>query len=135
MPDRDGGQRRQCLCHMVPTTSKQPGAIAVLQLVGEVEAVLKSLTGVDDWPLGRARLVQFDDIDEGLAVRLSHDLAQLMPHSGPRVLQRLTERMIELGVEPAAPNALPAESVYPEAADRYEALALAAVARAASPLA
>lgn len=120
---------------MVPATSKQPGAIAILQLVGDVETVLKSLTGVVNWPLGRARLVRFDDIDEGLAVRLSHDLAQLMPHSGPRILQRLTERMIELGVQPAAPHELPAESVYPEAADRYEALALAAVARAASPLA
>ena len=135
MPNRDGTLRRQSSCRMVPATSNQPGAIAILQLVGDVEAVLKSLTGVVDWPRGRARLVRFDDIDEGLAVRLSHDLAQLMPHSGPRILQRLTERMIELGVEPAAPNELPAESVYPEAADRYEALALAAVARAASPLA
>ena len=94
MPDRDGILRRQCLCRMVPATSTQSGAIAILQLVGEVEAVLKSLTGVVDWPLGRARLVRFDDIDEGLAVRLSHDLAQLMPHGGPRILQRLTERMI-----------------------------------------
>ncbi|MCZ6612309.1 MAG: hypothetical protein O6941_06715, partial [Planctomycetota bacterium] len=135
MPDRDGILRRQCLCRMIPATSKQPGAIAILQLVGEVDGVLKSLTGVADWPLGRARLVRFDDIDEGLAVRLSDDLAQLMPHGGPRILQRMTERMIELGVEPAAPNELPAESAYPEAADRYETLALAAVARAASPLA
>ncbi len=135
MPDRDGILHRQCVCRMFPATSKQPGAIAILQLVGDVEAVLKSLTGVVDWPLGRARLVQFEDIDEGLAVRLSHDLAQLMPHGGPRIIQRLTERMIELGVEPATPNELPAESVYPEAADRYEALVLAAVARAASPLA
>ena len=121
---------------VVPATGRQPGAIGILQLVGDVEPLLSALTGVDDWPAGRARLTPFAGIDEGLAIRLSGSLAQLMPHGGPRVMQRLVAWLAEGGaVIETDPAALPAEDLYPEATDRFEALALAAVARAASPLA
>ena len=122
-------------CRVLVTTPNRPGAIAILQLHGHVVPILHAITGIDDWPLGRARFVPFDDIDEGIALRLTNEIAQLMPHGGPRVVQRLTQRLTELGVDlgPAF-EANPAD-VYPEAADQFEALALAGVARAASPLA
>ena len=122
-------------CRVLVTTPNRPGAIAILQLHGHVVPILHAITGIDDWPLGRARFVPFDDIDEGIAVRLTNEIAQLMPHGGPRVVQRLIQRLIELGVDLGhAFEANPAD-VYPEAADLFEALALAGVARAASPLA
>ncbi len=122
-------------CRLLVTTPNRPGAIAILQLVGQVEPILQAITGSDDWRIGRARFMQFGDIDEGIAVRLTNDIAQLMPHGGPRVVQRLTQRLTELGVDLGrAVEVNPAE-VYPEAADNFEALMLAAIARAASPLA
>ena len=122
-------------CRLLVTTSTRPGAIAILQLVGQVLPILNALTGTNDWRIGHARFIGFDEIDEGIAVRLTEDIAQLMPHGGPRVLQRLTQRLAELGVDlDAALQANPAE-LYPEAADRFEAIALAALARAASPVA
>jgi tRNA U34 5-carboxymethylaminomethyl modifying GTPase MnmE/TrmE len=121
-------------CRVLRATAQQPGAIAILQLFGEVEPVLESLTGIGQWPTGRARLARFDDLDEGIAVRLADDVAQLMPHGGPRVVQRMLEWLAQHGVAPDAGAAEPDE-IYPEAQDRYEALALAATARAASPTA
>ncbi|MHC4210534.1 MAG: GTPase, partial [Planctomycetota bacterium] len=121
-------------CRVLPATAPQPGAIAVLQLIGDVRPALEALTGVGDWPIGRARLVRFDDIDDGMAVLLTDGAAQLMPHGGPRVVQRVIEWLTRRGVPLAGAEASPQE-VFSEAHDRYEALALAAVARAASPLA
>ncbi len=122
-------------CLALVTTPNRPGAIAILQLHGHVVPILHAITGIHDWPLGRARFVPFDDIDEGIALRLTNEIAQLMPHGGPRVVQRLTQRLIELGVDLGAAFEANPTDVYPEAADTFEALALAAVARAASPLA
>jgi tRNA modification GTPase len=121
-------------CRVIRATAPQPGAIAILQLVGEVAPVLQVLTGVADWPAGRARLVRFDDIDDGVAVRLADRAAQLMPHGGPRVVQSLVEWLARRGATVIAAETSP-EELFPEAQDRYEALALAAAARAASPLA
>lgn len=122
-------------CRVLVTTPNRPGAIAILQLHGHVVPILHAITGIDDWPLGRARFVPFDDIDDGIAVRLTNEIAQLMPHGGPRVVQRLTQRLTELGVDLVAAFEANPVDVYPEAADQFEALALAGVARAASPLA
>ena len=129
-----GPDRFSCSRVMI-STAATPGAIAILELSGDVVGVLAKLTGIPEWPLGRARLSRFGEIDDGLAVRLSEDRAQLMPHGGLRVVQRLIAWLIDHGVELASPDDLDPECVYPEAADRYEALALAAVAGAASPAA
>ena len=90
---------------LIHATATSPGAIAILQIVGDCVPLLRALTGVGSWPLHRLRLVSFDEIDEGLAVRLTHDVAQLMPHGGPRVIQRLTARLIELGARVEPPGA------------------------------
>ncbi len=122
-------------CRVLVTTPNQPGAIAILQLHGHVVPILRAITGIDDWPLGRARFVPFDDIDEGIALRLTNEVAQLMPHGGPRVVQRLTQRLAELGVNLGSAVEVDPAEVYPEAVDNYEASMLATIARAASPLA
>ncbi|QNN21410.1 hypothetical protein HED60_03690 [Planctomycetales bacterium ZRK34] len=113
-------------------TAPAPGAIGIIQLHGvSVVTLLRELTGAADFT--GARLVDFGEIDQGLAVMLRDDWAQLFPHGGPRVMQRLTQRLIELGAEPVtAPD--PRE-VYPEAGSDLEADMLDALAKAASPAA
>lgn len=122
-------------------TATTPGAIALLQLVGPgALQVLSQLTGKTDWADGRVRLCGFDNIDEGLAVVRHPGQAepgdawvQLMPHGGPRVMQRLIDRLIALGcVYEQTPD--PCE-VYPEAESPIEADVLHTIAKAASPAA
>ncbi len=116
------------------TTANQPGAVALLQLSGggALEA-LRTLTGHHDWPECRLRLSNFADIDTGLAVMLTPTVAQLMPHGGPRVVQRLAAWFAERGVELAGGS--DAWALYPEAAAPIEADVLHAIATAASPAA
>src|SRR5262245_33923010 len=115
---------------LLHATVNRPGAIAILQLIGDSLPMLRSLTGLDEWPIGRMRLVDFAGIDEGLAVRLNPDVCQLMPHAGQRVVQRLTQKLMELGVEligdPTSPCIDPL-AAYPEASDRLDALMLSAL--------
>jgi len=117
------------------TTANTPGAVAIVQLHGEgVAEVLQQLTGRDTWPLRRVMLCAFADIDEGLAIRINDHTAQLMPHGGPRVVQRLLEHLTQqLGCTYAA--APDARAMYPEAASLIEADMLDAIARATSPAA
>ncbi|NNF44396.1 MAG: GTP-binding protein [Phycisphaerales bacterium] len=116
-------------------TSPAPGAIAILHLVGDVAATLPAITGRDDWPVGSVRLVEIAGIDAGLVTRPAVDVAQCMPHGGPRVVQRILETLEEAGVTHHAPREVDPRLRYPEAADDAEALTLAAIARARSPLA
>jgi len=116
-------------------TANTPGAVAILQLHGEgVTDVLKKITGRDHWPARRALRCDFAGIDEGLAVLLNGEAAQLMPHGGPRVVQKLIEHLTaELGcVYDPAPDT---SALYPEADSLIEADMLDAIARAASPAA
>ena len=122
-------------CHFLHLTANRPGAIAIIQLIGDVEPVLETLTGQSEWPIGRMRLVNFDDIDEGLAGCLFPGVAQLMPHGGVRVVQKIITRLFEAGIEMTEVASSDPCETYPEAADRIEALMLQTLARAQSPLA
>ncbi len=115
-------------------TAPTPGAVGLIQLMGEgaIDA-LQRLTQTTSWKPGRLRLVNFADIDRGLAVALRDDWVELMPHGGPRVVARLLDRLAELGA--SYDDAPPARLVYPEAASPLEADMLAALARASSPAA
>lgn len=119
---------------VVVTTGPNPGAIGLVQVLGPgVVGLLRQLTTIDPWRPGRLRLVDFGGIDQGLAVLLRDDWAQLMPHGGPRVMQKLVERLLELGaVYESAP---PARQVYPEADSACEAEMLVLLAKATSPAA
>lgn len=126
---------RSLECHSILTTSAAPGAIAVIQLQGrDCAKILSQLTGVQHWPIGQLRLVRFRDIDEGLAGCITHDVAQIMPHGGPRVVQRMLQQIREFGVIPCGHD-FNASELFPEARDRYESLMLETLARASSPLA
>ncbi len=133
MPETDGPGTPGC--RMLTATASPPGAIAILQLEGDVVPVLRTVTAIAQWPPGRARLASLADIDRGLAVRLTDRVAQLMPHGGPRVVQRLVAWLAEHGVELVTAEDIAPELLFPEAIDRCEALTLAALARAASPIA
>lgn len=117
------------------TTANTPGAVAILQLHGDgVADVLQQLTGRANWVDRRAYLAGFADIDEGLAIRLSDNTAQLMPHGGPRVVQRLIEyltRNLNCTYEPTPDP----RELYPEAQSPIEADMLNTIAKATSPAA
>lgn len=115
-------------------TSAAPGPVGILQLMGSgAVEVLSRFTGVTDWQSGRVRVVQFEELDVGLAVVLRADWVQLMPHAGPRVMHYLIDRVVELGAVGA--THVPSWEVYPEAECALEADMLATLARAASPAA
>lgn len=122
-------------CRFLHVTPNRPGAIAIIQLIGATDPVLRELTGQQSWPIGRMRLVNFSGIDEGLAGQITGDIAQLMPHGGMRVVQRLIMLLLDLGVEPADESSADPMEIYPEASDRYEAIMLTTLARAQSPMA
>lgn len=112
-------------------TAGAPGAVALIELTGDARGIVARLTGVADWPVGVLRHARLGEIDDGVAGRISAGLWWIMPHGGPRVLQRLTQRLADEGarlvreIDPAI--------AWPEAESRDEALALTALSRAASP--
>ncbi len=113
-------------------TAGAPGAIGIVQIAGDGAAdVLRRLAGVE--PVRRSVLVEIADIDEAVIAGVGGGVWQIMPHGGPRVMQRLVERLMELGA--AAATSPGARELYPEAANQLEAEMLAALAQAASPAA
>ena len=115
------------------------GAVAMIELVGDVSACLQALCG-RDVAVGGLSLRRFDRIDDGLVARLAPERAQIMPHGGTRIVERLAEWFAAHGAnwidDPNTARAsLDPLELFPEAADRIEALALATLARAASPMA
>lgn len=124
-------------CHIMRMTAAHPGAIGIVQLWGDVLPLIRSLAGnrADDLPVGCVKLATLGGIDDGLITRLSEHTAQLMPHGGPRVMQRLIERLIELGATTGEASTTEAKLLYPEAADEFEAIVMHTIAHAASPAA
>ncbi|HIB02185.1 MAG TPA: GTP-binding protein, partial [Phycisphaerales bacterium] len=110
-------------------TPPNMGAIAIIQIVGDVQPVLCKLTNRSTWKHGNLYLVDIDGIDEVLAVQIDDRLAQVMPHGGVHILRKLTERFEELDVVEID------EPQFPEAGDSIEAQMLAVLAVADSPLA
>lgn len=114
------------------STPYAPGAIAVIDLVGDVAHALEAL-GADDVPVGRPVVRQLGEIDEAVVVRWSGQRAQVLPHAGPQVVRAISSRLIAAGVVEAS-KIDPCE-LYPEAEDAIEAHMLDALARAESPAA
>ena len=115
------------------------GAVAMVELVGDVTPALTQLCG-HDVEVGGLRLRQFGGIDAGLVARLAPERAQLMPHGGTRIVERLAEWLASRGAnwieDPMAMRAeLDPTELFPEAATPTEALAMATLTRSASPLA
>ena len=115
------------------------GAVAMVELVGDVTPALTQLCG-HDVEVGGLRLREFGGIDKGLVARLAPERAQLMPHGGTRIVERLAEWLSSRGAnwidDPTAMRAeLDPTELFPEASSVTEALAMATLTRAASPLA
>ncbi|HWB21169.1 MAG TPA: GTPase [Phycisphaerales bacterium] len=126
-------------CRCVLSTPREPGAIAVISLLGDPIPALQHLTNRSDWPIGVMRLVNFLDIDEGLAGCLTSTLAQIMPHGGPHVVRTILDALDDFGVEMAHGTALLSineiRTLFPEAQDEIEALALHTISISHSPFA
>lgn len=116
-------------------TPLQPGAVAIIELAGDVEPAIAALTGNAAPPVGGIRLADLAAIDRGLIIRPAADRATLTPHGGIRVVERLLEWLAGRNVGLVRADQVDPVVQYPEAADRWEALTLAALARAASPMA
>ena len=119
---------------ILQTTAAGPGPVAVVEIFGPgADRLLVAVTGRADWPAGRLRLASLAAVDTGLAVRHRPDAVTLMPHGGPRIVERLIDELAARGGRPK-PQPTP-EAIYPEAASPLEARVLATIARAASPAA
>ena len=119
------------------STADAPGAIAVAHVHGDADAVDRFLAALG----GRAALAagalawrRFGEVDDGVVARVAATHALVMPPGGPRIRALLDERALELGAAPAGATERSAHA-WPEAADDLERAMLAALARAASPMA
>jgi small GTP-binding protein len=122
-------------CRITLLTPHTPGAVAALQFTGDIAPLLAKLTGATDWPIGKLKLTSIADVDDGLVVRLRDDIAILMPHGGLRIVHQIAEAAVAHGASLAAPADIHPHTAYCEAEDEIEALMLATLARAESPLA
>jgi len=110
-------------------TPPSQGAIAIVQLVGDVTSTMYQLTNREVWEDGRLYLVNIPDIDEAVSVKINDDLAYIMPHGGLQILRKLAGRFSELEIEQCD------EPQFPEAKDEFESQMLKTLAIAESPLA
>lgn len=114
-------------------TAASAGAVALIQLHGAGASALAAAMCGHVTPTAQLKRCDFAGIDTGLVVALRDDWVQLMPHGGPRVVQKVVDRLVELGG--TIHDDLPAAELYPEARSLIEADVLTAIARAASPAA
>ncbi|MBT4529670.1 MAG: GTP-binding protein [Phycisphaerae bacterium] len=110
-------------------TAPTQGAIAIVQLSGDVAKSLAQLTTTTNWKAGELRLVTIPNIDEAVAVLINEHLAHIMPHGGVHILRKLANRFEELGITKTD------DPQFPEAKDDIEAATLHTLSIAKSPLA
>ncbi len=123
-------------CFAILSTPRGPGAIAVIDLIGDVQAGLARLYPDAPPKVGHLSHRRFGDFDDGIVAVLTEDRAQLCPHGGLEVIQRLKTWLDahKVGWLEDASAIDPCE-LFPEAGDRVEAFAMASLTRAASRLA
>ncbi len=113
-------------------TPAVPGALAIIHLMGDVDAALDRLA-IPHVPVGHVARRSLAHIDNGIVARWSPTIAQLMPHGGAAVTRSLLSALESAGFSRA--SASHPRLLFPEADDDVEAHMLAAIANAASPLA
>lgn len=117
-------------------TAPTPGAIAVIELVASDAATLdRALEWIGFGPIsvGAVALRDLGGIDRGLVARWAGESVHLMPHGGAAVVKGVLGWLESRGI--SGLGAIDAGLMYPEAADRIEALMLLALSKAASPMA
>lgn len=102
------------------------GAIAIIQLDGDVDTALQTITGINDWKLERMQLIDIPGIDEVIAVKLSKTTAQIMSHGGTQVLREFVTLFDRLHIENVN------DQDYMEADNAIEAAMLKVIALAES---
>jgi hypothetical protein len=117
-------------CWRLSTPAERPGAIAVIQVRGDIERALGGL-GIAPVAVGEVRVRDLAGIDRGVVARVKRDLAFLMPHGGPETVRQLTAALTRAGFPRDDHDR--ARSRFPEARSPFEAELLDALARAASP--
>jgi len=116
-------------------TPDHPGAVAVIQLSGDVRGMLRELIAAEPPSSGRLTIQAVGGLDDVLVGCLDETSAFLMPAGGPRAVRQLLEHVREHGIDIVGPAEVDPRILYPEAGSAIEALTFAALARAASPLA
>ncbi|MCA9287368.1 MAG: 50S ribosome-binding GTPase, partial [Phycisphaerales bacterium] len=119
-------------------TPPEPGAIGVLHVQAPDAASLEAIARQAGIPLphsGGVRVGSIAGVDHGVVIRWTDTTLHLTPHAGPAIIRAIVGRLAEIGVCLAPAEDPDACTLYPEAADEIEARMLAALARAASPLA
>lgn len=113
------------------STPLAPGAIAIFDVFGDdVHPLLGALTGSNTWVPDHLYVRDIAGVDRGVVVLMSKGRAQIMPHGGPRVRQRIRDAMLALGARQATET--DPRDEYPEASSWIEAAALQTLARATS---
>lgn len=112
------------------------GALGVVMIRGEVDRALDAI-GVGALRVGAARAANLCGVDRGVAARISHDSALLMPHAGGATALALSGALERAGLIASRGAAWGPSPLlrYPEAGDLIEACVLDALAGAPSPLA
>lgn len=108
------------------------GAIAVIQVTGDVDGALRALS-IKPVGVGEARLRWLAGVDEGIVARVAEGVVLLMPHAGAAVAKGLADAFARAGI--AHGEVDDPRRLYPEAASLLEARMLCALSMAASPLA
>ncbi len=78
-------------------TPAAPGAVAVIALTGDVDAVLTHCSPPTSCPLGELHLANVAEIDTLLAARPTADQLVLMPHGGPAIVRAIVHWLETLG--------------------------------------
>lgn len=108
------------------------GAVAAIALEGDLPWACSRL-GLPTPGIGDIRLTDFGAIDTGLVLRWSADALHLTTHGGGAVVRAVTRWLLDRGIPEASSRDV--RQSFPEARTEIEAHMLAALARAASPLA
>lgn len=129
------GGATPCRCFLA--TPHGPGAVAIVQVIDgedEINRLLLEATG-RTWAAGSCGPARLFDLDDGVVARINAGAAQLMPHGGVRIMQRLLEALTQHGAIVVDAEKIDAEQVFPEAQSEHEAELMMMLARAESPLA
>ena len=105
-------------------TSRTAGAIGLVEVVGDLDALLTPILGRQPASVGQLRRESFGDFDDGLVYRFAEDGAFCFPHAGPMVVRMLVEAFVAQGAATTQHAA-----AFPEAACPTESLLLATLAR------
>jgi small GTP-binding protein len=113
-------------CSWSLQTPCKTGAIAIVQLEGDIENALPAITGINTWQLGIMKLVNIQGVDEAIAVKLQENTAQIMLHGGMQVIREFSDLCEKLELKKID------KANYIEATDTIEAAMLETISIATS---